>query len=88
MSASEIKEAIGALSPSEQAELASWLLQKPAMAAASESDAITQELERRRQEYLDRPEEFIRFANDAEMNSWFNEIRREVDSRISSSRQV
>jgi hypothetical protein len=88
MSTSEIKAAIGELPTTEQAELAAWLLQQCEPSAPAESGAVIEELNRRKQEYLDHPERFVRFENESEMKEWFEDIRREVDSRVSSARQA
>ena len=88
MSANQIKEAIGALPPAEQAEIAAWLMQKCEPTAPEESGAVIEELTRRKQQYLDHPEKFVRFENESEMKSRFEDIRREVDSRVSSARSA
>ena len=57
-------------------------------AAPGKSEAVIEELTRRKQEYLASPEKFVCFENKSDMKSWFEDIRREVDSRVSSARSA
>ena len=45
------------------------------------------ELLRRRQEYLDHPERFVHLETDEDIDRFFEGIRRDVQARVSSSRQ-
>ena len=86
----EIEAAILALPPAEKAKIAEWFTihRQELVSEAAETDAMKAELRRRKQEYLEHPERFVRFETEEEMNAWFEDIRREVDARVSSARQV
>ena len=50
------------------------------------AEAQKAELLHRRQEYLDQPECFTRVTNEKELDGFFQDIRREVQARISPAR--
>ena len=84
LSASEIKEAIGALPQAEQAEIAAWLMQKCEPAAPCESEAVIEELTRRKQEYLDPPEKFEKLDANG-IKEMCDRIRSEIQSPKTSA---
>lgn len=90
MSVKQLESAILALPPEQRQEILEWcdahrreLLAPP----AAESEAVKQELLRRRQEYIDHPERFIRFETDEELDRFFEGIQNEVAARVSSTRR-
>ncbi|HSI10921.1 MAG TPA: hypothetical protein VK961_02700 [Chthoniobacter sp.] len=90
MSLAEIEEQVLALSDEERRQFAAWFLENrerilpPGVEETSEE--IKTELQRRRQEYIDHPERFRRVETREELTRYFDEIRDEVRSRISSAR--
>jgi hypothetical protein len=80
VSVKQLESAILALPPEERQQILEWcdahrheLLAPP----APESDAVKQELLRRRQEYIDHPERFVTM-NDAD----WDKLEREVDEEL------
>jgi hypothetical protein len=95
MSLTEIENQVLALSLDERRQFAAWFFENRAqiLPPTSEeqgeggvSEAIKTELLRRKQEYLDHPERFRRVETREELTQYFDEIRDEVRSRLSSSR--
>ena len=90
MSLAEIEEQVLALSAEERRQFAAWFLENrerilpPGSEDASEE--IKTELRRRKQEYIDHPERFRRVETREELTRYFDEIRDEVRSRLSSAR--
>lgn len=85
MSAHEVETLIRSLPPAELRQFAEWwdvhrtdLLNSSAGTSdsAPESDAVKTELLRRRQEYTDHPERFLRL-NDAALDQMFRDIENE-----------
>ncbi len=85
MSAQEVETMIRLLPPAELGRFAEWweahrqsLLHPPAGTGSpvTETDAVKAELLRRRQEYTDHPERFLRM-NDAAVDQMFQDIENE-----------
>lgn len=90
MSLAEIEEQLLALPDEERRQFAAWFFEnrERILPAASEdtSEATKTELRQRKQEYLDHPERFRRVERREELTRYFDEIRDEVRSRLSSAR--
>jgi hypothetical protein len=87
MNVGEIQQRVLELPEAERHRFAKWFYQNlrriaPSLAddAGDEelSDALKVELSLRRQEYVEHPERFVRFASEAEMREWF--LRRAATS--------
>ena len=86
MSIEQVESAIRELPAEERRRLLLWLDEHRYELFAG-SDEVTEaqkvELLRRRQEYFDHPERFIRVTNEEELDRFFEGIRREVQARLS-----
>ena len=89
MSIEQVESAIRELPAEERRRLLLWL-DEHRYELFGESDEVTEaqkaELLRRRQEYFDHPERFIRVTNEEELDRFFEDIRREVQARLSPAR--
>jgi hypothetical protein len=89
MSIEQVESAIREMPPEERRRLLLWLDEHRYELFAG-SDDVTEaqkaELLRRRQEYFERPERFVRVTTAAELDRFFEDIRREVQARLSPAR--
>jgi len=89
MSVEQVESAIREMPTEERRRLLLWLDEHRYELFAG-SDGVTEaqkaELLRRRQEYFDHPERFIRVTSEAELDRFFEDIRREVQARLPSAR--
>ena len=86
MSIEQVETAIRGMPPEERRRLLLWLDEHryELFAGADDvTDAQKAELLRRRKEYLEHPERFIRVTTEAELDRFFEDIRREVQARLS-----
>ena len=96
MSLAEIEKQVLALSEEERRQFAAWFHQNEGKILRPEvdegkrdddmSEAVKAELLLRKQEYLDHPERFRRVKSEEGLKAYFDEVRDEVRSRLSSSR--
>jgi hypothetical protein len=89
MSIEQVESAIREMPPEERRRLLLWLDEhRHELFAGSQdvTEAQKAELLRRRQEYFEHPERFIRVTTEAELDRFFEEIRREVQARLSPAR--
>ena len=85
MSIEQVESAIREMPPEERRRLLLWLdAHRYELFAGSEevTEAQKTELLRRRQEYFDHPERFIRVTNEQELDRFFEDIRRDVQARL------
>lgn len=92
MSVEQVESAILQLSSEDRQRLLTWLSENRrdlfvANASGDLTEAQRTEILRRQQEYYDRPETFVRLDTEAELDSFFGDIRREVQARVSSARE-
>lgn len=89
MSIEQVESAIREMPPEERRRLLLWL-DEHRYELFAENDEVTEaqkaELLRRRQEYFEQPERFIRVTNEDELDRFFQDIRREVQTRLSPAR--
>jgi hypothetical protein len=89
MSIEQVETAIRGMPVEERRRLLLWLDEhRYELFAAGEDVTRAQqdELLRRKQEYFDHPERFIRVTSAQELDRFFEDIRREVQARLSSPR--
>ena len=90
MSLVELTEQVLALSKEERHQFAVWFFEnrERILPPGSEdtSEEIKTELRRRKQEYIDHPEQFRRVETREDLARYFDEIRDEVRSRLPSTR--
>ena len=89
MSIEQVESAIRGMPPDERRRLLFWL-DENRYELFTGSDEVTEaqkaELLRRRQDYFEHPERFIRVTNEEELDRFFEGIRREVQARLQSAR--
>ena len=89
MSIEQVEAAIREMPPEERRRLLLWL-DEHRYELFADSDDVTEaqksELLRRRQEYFEHPERFLRVTTEAELDRFFEDIRREVQARLSPAR--
>ncbi len=89
MNIEQVESAIREMPPEERRRLLLWL-DEHRYELFTESGEIMEaqkdELLRRRQEYFEHPERFIRVTNEEELDHFFEDIRREVQARLSPAR--
>jgi hypothetical protein len=89
VSIEQVQSAIREMPAEERRRLLLWL-DEHRYELFTQSDELTEaqkgELLRRRQEYFEHPERFIRVTNEEELDRFFEHIRREVQARLSPAR--
>ncbi len=89
MSIEQVEAAIRQMPPEERRRLLLWL-DEHRYELFADSDDVTEaqksELLRRRQKYFEHPERFLRVTTEAELDRFFEDIRREVQARLSPAR--
>lgn len=89
MSIEQVESAIREMPLEERQRLLLWL-DEHRYELFVENDAVAEEqkaeLLRRRQEYFEHPERFIRVTNEDELDRFFQNIRREVQTQLSPAR--
>jgi hypothetical protein len=91
MSVEQVESTILELAPAERRQLLLWLDEhrhELFCDGGEVTDAQKAELLRRRQEYFDHPERFARIASEEELDRFFEDIRHEVQTRLSPARPV
>src|SRR5881394_3292741 len=86
MSIEQLESAIREMGVEERRRLLLWLdenryelfVENGQIAESQESELL-----RRRQEYFSNPEQFVRVANEEQLERFFESIRREVQTRLS-----
>jgi hypothetical protein len=92
VSVEQVESAILQLSSQDRQRLLAWLNEnrRDLFMSSTTSDlteAQQTEILRRRQDYYDRPETFAHINTEAELDSFFEGVRREVEARVSSARR-
>ena len=89
MSIEQVESAIREMPLEERRRLSLWL-DEHRYELFTGSEEVTEvqkaELLRRRQEYFDHSDRFIRITNEQELDRFFEDIRREVQARLSPAR--
>ena len=92
MSLAEIENQVIALPEEERRQFAEWFLQNqgkilppPLDEGGDVTRAMQAELLLRKQEYFDHPERFRRVKTSADLKAYFDEVRDEVRTRLSSA---
>jgi putative addiction module component (TIGR02574 family) len=86
MSVEQIEASIRALPPAERAQFVEWFDDhRSELVADDVSEAQKAELLRRRREYDEHPERFVRMDKKS-LGQMFNRVRKNVAARLSSAR--